>query len=227
MRLTFWLTRILVILLAITVANSAQAGPWLREKGTTFTAVSASTTYYLDTASQTYLEYGLSEKTTLIGDLSMIRLRNAPESGYATVSLRRALSKPDATAKWAYELGLGVGWIGAETLPYLRTGLSWGRGMKWGDKSGWATVEASAIWDLTHAQHVAKVDMTVGMNFTEVTAGMIQLYTAHMFGENVATVAPSVIFSPKSSKFRIQIGSESQLGNLGNSALKLGLWREF
>ena len=154
-------------------------------------------TYYLDTSSQTYLEYGLTDATTLVGDLSMIRLHNAPESGYATLSIRRALSKPNATSKWAYELGIGVGWIGAQTLPHLRTSLSWGRGMEWGDKSGWATVEASAVWDLTYAQHIAKIDMTLGIQITEVTAGMIQLYTAHMFDENVATIAPPVIFGPK------------------------------
>lgn len=221
------LTLIIMTLLTFTGASSAQAGPWLREKGSTFTAASVAMTYYLDTSSQTYLEYGLTDATTLVGDLSVIRLHNAPESGYATLSIRRALSKPDATSKWAYELGVGVGWIGAETLPHLRTGLSWGRGMEWGDKSGWATIEASAVWDLTYARHIAKIDMTLGIQVTEVTAGMIQLYTAHMFDDTVATIAPSVIFSPKESKFRIQIGTESQLGNLENTAVKLGLWREF
>lgn len=221
------LNRLLVTLMVIAVAGSAQAGPWLREKGTTFTAASFSMTYYLDTSTQTYLEYGLTEKTTLVGDLSIMRYQTAPENGYATVSIRRALSKPDATTKWAYELGVGAGWDGAQTLPHLRTGLSWGRGLEWGDKSGWATVEASAVWDLTYAQHSAKVDMTAGMNFTEVTAGMVQIYTAYMFGETMATIAPSIILSPRKSKFRLQIGTESQVGNLRNSALKLGLWREF
>lgn len=217
----------LIIFITFAFATTAQAGPWLREKGTTFSAVSVATTYYLDTSSQTYIEYGLTDKTTLVGDLSMIRLRYAPQSGYATVSVRRAFSKPDATSKLAYEIGVGAGWIGSMTLPHLRTGLSWGRGIKWGDTSGWTTVEASAIWDLTYAQHIAKLDMTLGMNFTDVTKGMIQLYTAEIAGETVATIAPSLVFTPRERKFSIQVGAESQIGNMRNSALKLGLWREF
>lgn len=56
---------------------------------------------------------------------------------------------------------------------------------------------------------------------------MLQLYTAHVADQSFATIAPSLIFNPKRSKFSIQVGSESQLGNWKNSALKLGLWREF
>lgn len=221
------LNRLLITLITLAFANTAHAGPWLREKGTTFSASSVTTTYYLDTSSQAYLEYGLTDKTTVVGDLSIIKPRYAPESGYATVSLRRALSKPDAASKLAYEIGVGVGWIGDYTLPHLRTGLSWGRAIKWGEKNGWAVVEASAIWDLTYAQHIAKIDMTLGMNFTEVTKGMFQIYAAEIAGQSIATIAPSLVFTPRERKFSIQVGAESQIGEFQNSALKLGLWREF
>lgn len=219
--------RLLTILVPLALASTVQAGPWLREEGTTFSAVSASTTYYLDTSSQTYLEYGLTQETTLVGDLNMTRQRYSDESGHATVSLRRALSKPDATSKLAYELGVGVGWAGSEALPHLRTGLSWGRGIKWREKSGWATVEAAVIWGLNDAQNMTKLDTTAGINFTDVTAGMIQLYTTEMDGKIFAIIAPSLVFTPRDSKFRIQIGMEGEIGNLDNTALKLGLWREF
>lgn len=221
------ITRLVLIMCAILFAQSAVAGPWLREKGSGFMAASFASTYYLDTASQTYLEYGLTDTTTLIADVGYLRPRYALGGGYATLSMRRALGSPDAKSKWAYELGVGVGWLGSETLPHLRTALSWGRGMNWGDKSGWATVEAAVIWDLMHEQHVTKIDTTLGMNFTDVTAGMLQIYTAHLEGGSIATFAPSLIFSPKKSKFRLQLGAESEVGNPGNSAIKLGLWREF
>lgn len=123
----------------------ANAGPWLREKGSVFTSVSVATTYNLDMGNQTYLEYGATDKTTLIVDVGILRPRLDPNGGYATLSFRRALSAPDATSKWAYELGLGAGWIGSETVPLLRAALTWGRGMQWGDKSGWATVDLSLI----------------------------------------------------------------------------------
>lgn len=216
-----------ICLFTLSFAQSAPAGPWLREKGTSFTALSFATTYYLETATQTYLEYGLSEKTTLVADIGMARLQNNPDGGYATLSFRRALSAPDAKSKWAYELGLGAGWLGAETLPHVRTGLSWGKGTTWGQKSGWMTVEGAVIWDLTHKLHVTKIDTTVGINFSDVTSGMLQLYTLNAAGNNLATIAPSLIFKPKGGKFRIQVGSESEIGDLQNSALKFGLWREF
>ena len=36
-----------------------------------------------------------------------------------------------------------------------------------------------------------------------------------------------LVLSPKFTKFRIQIGTESEIGNLRNSAVKIGLWRDF
>ncbi len=219
--------RLIIFLTTICVSYPAQAGPWLREKGTAFTAVSFATTYYLETASQTYLEYGLTDTTTMIADIGMARLHFAPDSGYATLSMRRSLGPTDAPSKWAYEIGVGVAWIGPETLPHIRTGLSWGKGTKWGEKSGWMTVEGAVIWNIKHALHAAKLDATIGINFTDTTSGMIQIFTAHVADQGIVTFAPSIIFSPKKSKFRFQIGAESELGNLGNSALKIGLWREF
>lgn len=221
------LHRLIPILVFALIGDIAHAGPWLREKGATFMEVSFASTYTLDTASQTYLEYGLSDKTTVIADIGMFRPRNALQGGVATFSLRRALTAPDAASKWAYELGAGVGWIGDEVLPHFRTGLSWGRGMAWGETSGWMTVEAAVIWDLTYARHLSKIDATLGANFTDFTTGMIQIYTAHIDGASIATLAPSIVLNPKKSGFRIKLGAESELGDWDNSAFKIGLWREF
>ncbi len=72
-----------------------------------------------------------------------------------------------------------------------------------------------------------KVDSTIGLNFTEVTTGMVQLYLAHLDRETYGSIAPSIVIKPRNSKFRIQIGAESQLGNFENPGLKFGIWREF
>lgn len=221
------LHRLIPIFIIALTGTTTQAGPWLREQGSAFMEVSFASTYTLDTASQTYLEYGLSDKTTVIADIGMFRPRNALHGGIATFSLRRALSAPDATSKWAYELGAGVGWLGDEILPHFRTGVSWGRGTSWAETSGWMTVEAAVIWDLTYAQHVSKVDATLGVNFTDITTGMLQLYTAHVDGTTIATLAPSLVFKPEKGKFRVKLGGEAEIGNWDNSALKIGLWRDF
>lgn len=203
------------------------AGPWLRDKGSSFTAVSIAGNYALETANQTYLEYGLTDTTTLIGDVGMARFHYIPNTGYATFSIRRALGPKEAASKWAYELGLGAGWVGEEILPHVRTALSWGRGITLGKKPGWMTVEGTVLWDVTYALHVAKVDTTVGLNATKKTKAMVQIFSAHAVGETIATLAPSVVYSPANTKFSILLGAESQIGQWDNTAVKIGIWREF
>lgn len=221
------LHRFLLSLILLALALPASAGPWLREKGSSFVASSVAINRQLDSATQTYLEYGLSEKTTLVADVGMARLQTILTGGSVTLSLRRAIGPPDRASKLAYELGGGVEWTGTQTLPHLRTALSWGRGMTWGKKSGWMTVEGSVLWDLTNALHVRKLDTTLGINLTDATSAMLQLYTAHSAGEGLVTLAPSVVFTPFKGKFRLQIGSETEIRSPENSALKIGLWREF
>lgn len=222
------MTHLLIpILVIVLFGQAAHAGAWLREKGAGFMAVSFAGTYYLDTTTQSYHEYGLSDKTTIIADVTMTRPRYDVPGGVATVSLRRALSAENARAKWSYDFGVGAGWVGAEIRPHLRTGLSWGRGMTWGQKSGWMGVDGAIIWDLGQAVHLTKIDATFGANFTDVTTAMVQFYTAHINGAHSATLAPSLVFNPKQSSFRMKLGTESPLGRLESTALKLELWREF
>ncbi len=221
------LYRFIAAFILVALAHSAQAGPWLREKGATFTAVSVTGTYYLDTTSQTYVEYGLTSDTTLIADIGMSRLYLGAVSGSATFSIRRALSATDAVSKWAYDVGVGASWTDVTTKPHLRTALSWGKGIELREKTGWVTVEAATIWDIEEAQHIAKVDATVGLNFTPVTAGMFQFFTAFSDEYSIAKLAPSVIITPKNAKFSIHIGTETTIGDFENSAVKFGLWRKF
>jgi hypothetical protein len=221
------LYRFIAAFIFIALAHSAQARPWLREKGTTFTAVSVTGTNYLDTTSQTYVEYGLTSETTLIADIGTSRLYLGAVGGSATFSVRRALSASDAVHKWAYGVGVGASWTDVATKPHLRTALSWGKGINMREKTGWVTVEAATIWDIEEAQHVAKVDATVGLNFTPVTAAMFQFFTAFSDQYSIAKLAPSVIITPKNAKFSIHIGTETAIGDFENSAVKFGLWRKF
>lgn len=221
------LPRLFAVLICIACAGTAHAGAWLREKGAGFSSNSFSSTYYLDTVSQSYLEYGLTEKTTLGADIGFVRPRFGLHSGYTTLFIRRAIGSTEAKSKWAYDLGIGTSWIGDTVLPHLRTGLSWGRGFSVADKSGWIALDAAVIWDLTYAPDLTKVDATIGLNFTDMTTGMVQLFAGHLDQNTFGTFAPSLVFSPQFTKFRIQIGSESEIGNLRNSMLKVGLWRDF
>ncbi|MGJ8628092.1 MAG: hypothetical protein ACSHXB_14120 [Sulfitobacter sp.] len=218
---------LIFIVLSSLLAGSANAGAWLREKGSSFTSVSFSSTWFLDTTNTSYLEYGLRDNLTVGADVGYATSRNGTQSGYGTLFIRRPLGQNDGPNQWAYELGVGAAWVGEEVLPYLKTGLSWGRGIKLRDTNGWMAVDASITWDVTSGLHVAKIDSTIGLNFTEVTTGMVQLYLAHLDQQTYGSIAPSIVIKPRNSKFRIQIGAESQLDDLENTGIKLGLWREF
>jgi len=215
------------ILILSFMASSADAGAWLREKGSSFTSVAFTSTWFRDTTNTSYLEYGLRDDLTIGADIGYATSRNGTQSGYGTFFIRRPLGKTDGISKWAYEVGVGAAWVGEEVFPYIKTGLSWGRGIDVRDKSGWMAVDASMTWDVTAGHHLAKVDSTIGVNFTDVTTGMVQLYLAHLDQKTYGSIAPSILIKPRKSKFRIQIGAESQLGHFDNTAIKIGLWREF
>lgn len=219
----------LFLLVAISqiCASPVHAGAWLREEGTGFLSTAFSATYFRDIAAETYAEYGVRPDLTLGIDVGLYTLRNGRETGYATAFMRRPLGNPDGPSRLSYELGIGAGWVGDEVTPHIKTGLSWGRGLQLKERSGWVNIDASVTWDLGHSLHVTKLDTTVGLNFTDRTSGMLQLHVAHIDAEVYSTLAPSVILTPKWANFRIQVGALAPLENLDNTALKLGIWREF
>ncbi|MGC1497167.1 MAG: hypothetical protein WA790_15250 [Sulfitobacter sp.] len=208
-------------------ATTAHAGAWMREKGTSFTSLSFTTNYFLETTNASYLEFGWRENLTIGADIGYATNSQGIQTGYGTLFIRRPLGPNKGQNKWAYELGVGAAWIGDIVLPHLKTGVSWGRGLQIKDMNGWMAIDASMTWDVSYGQHIAKVDSTVGVNFTEITTGMVELYLANLNSKTYATIAPSLVFKPRKGKYRFQIGAESPLGEVENTALKLGLWREF
>lgn len=217
----------IILWLLVLTPTLAEAGAWLRDKGTGFSATAFTINRDQDIANTTYLEYGLLPKMTLGADVRIGTDGLGVQDGFATLFLRRALSAPEATSKWAYELGGGATWDDAVVQPHLKIGLSYGRGLQWGEKYGWLSVESSYRWDITTSQGTAKIDTTVGMGFTEATTGMLQLYLSTFDGDSSASIAPSLILQPRGKKFRVQIGAEAPLDDTDSTALKLGLWREF
>ena len=220
-----WL--LIVFLLSLLLASPTHAGAWLREKGTSFTSISFSATWFRDTTNTTYLEYGLRDNLTIGADIGIIADRWGGQSGYGTVFIRRPLGPNKGPNKWAYELGIGAAWVNELVLPHLKTGVSWGRGIQIKGLNGWMTVDASMTWDMANGFHLGKIDSTLGVNFTKVTTGMIEIYLAHLDSKTYATIAPSLVFKPHKGKYRFQIGAQTPLGHYENTALKLGLWREF
>jgi len=218
---------VLILVLSQCAAMSAQGGAWLREKGAGFSSVSFTTTYFGDNAISSYLEYGVRDDLTLGADIAFYTSRNGQQSGYGTVFMRRPIGPNNGPNRWAYELGVGTAWVGDLMLPHVKTGVSWGRGIEFKDKNGWMAVDTSVVWDINNGLHLTKLDGTAGLNFAEITTGMVQVYFAHLDGELYGTVAPSVLFKPRKVNFRIQIGAEIPVRNVSDAALKLGIWRKF
>ncbi len=221
------LVRVTLIFLTLLLAAPAVGGPWMREKGTGFSATSSSISYFLETANTTYLEFGLRDDLTIGADVGYFTDRSGTQSGHATAFLRRPLGRTDGSHKWAYELGLGARWVGPTVLPHLKTGLSWGRGIKLRQKDGWMNVDASVMWDLGVSRQQTKVDATLGLNFTKQFTGMVQLNLSYADNTATAKLSPSVIFQRKKGKIRFQIGAEADLTDVTRSTLKLGIWRAF
>ncbi|UWR22034.1 hypothetical protein [Sulfitobacter sp. S190] len=219
------LSIVLILLMCWTLP--ACAGAWLKEKGSGFASVSLSGNYYLDTANSTYIEYGLYHNLTVGADITLLRSRYGVQSGFATFFMRRPIGPTDGNTRWAYELGLGAGWVEGRVSPLVKTGLSYGRGITLFDKNGWLSVDSSVTWDVSYGYHLSKVETTAGLNFSDQLAGMMQLYVGEFSGSGFVVIAPSIIIKPKKTKLQFQVGAETEWGNTDNSALKIGLWRSF
>lgn len=221
--------RISAFLLSIFLAHSAFAGAWLREKDSGFSSLTASGAMTLDFGQKTYLEYGVRHDLTLGAELGFLMSANSGRSDYATLFLRRPIGDAEGPNLWAYELGIGASWTGETVNPYLRTGLSWGRGYTLGTRSGWVGVDATIQWDVYNANHLLKLDSTVGMNFNDRFSVMVQVFHARVNAGATTSIAPSLVVRPlkKRPHIRLKIGTETQIGNTDATAFKISFWHDF
>ena len=215
--------RLILSLGALMWATTAAGGAWLREEGTAFVATSILQGLDGHSDAALYAEYGLRPKLTLgvKADASMIAGQVSGGSGFAFVRL--AVNTGDRPYKLAYEIGVGAT-LGAETAPLLRTGLSYGRGIKWREKYGWFAMDFAVEWSFGEVPHTVKLDTTLGMGLTDTTKLMMQVFVSSAGDDTSLTLAPSLIWQPRPQKPSYQIGLEAEQGDI---SLRLGLWQEF
>ncbi|WP_299829087.1 hypothetical protein [uncultured Roseobacter sp.] len=217
----------LAISVVLASAQAAPAGPWLREKGKGFAALSGNITQEKDTSGAAYFEYGLRETITLGADLFYGIDRTLQQSGSGIVFMRFPISEPDATHKWAWHAGIGARSQNTVITPAVEAGLSWGRSIKIGERYGWAVIDSSLNIPGSGLETRIKLDGTVGLGFTDHVKGMAQVFMTHQGGEIFAKFAPSVLLVPGKSSYTIQIGLEIPIQGEGDTEFKLGLWRDF
>jgi hypothetical protein len=218
-----------LVLLALVHGTTAQAGPWLREKGSTFTSTSISSSLGRDANSSGYLEFGITPDTTVGLDLGFSQNRTGRKLAFGTLFIRRQLGGTAGPSRWAYELGIGGTYAGAAqpVEPHVKTGLSYGRGIQLAGKSGWLVTDAAVLWELEQDDHVTKIDTTLGLNFSDQFSGMVQLNFARQGSETFTFLEPSLVIAPFDTGLKIQAGIVAPLDEPDNSALKLGIWQEF
>jgi hypothetical protein len=220
---------ILALCLFQLAAAPVFAGPWLREKGSSFTSFSFSASMNLDAHSTGFFEFGITPTSTVGLDVGFSRYNSGDKLGYGTLFLRRALGPTDRPNKFAYEVGIGgtYGGTNRDLIPHFKTGLTWGRGIEFKGKGGWLTMDTGVLWNLHNYDHVIKVDTTLGLRFTDFTTGILQLNLANQTDETFGFFEPSLVFSPRNMDLKVQIGLITPLESGGKTSLKLGLWREF
>ena len=208
---------------------AAFAGAWLRERGTGFTSSTATVSQSRDLAQTTYLEFGVRDDLTLGAELGFDTAASGLQSGSASFFVRRPLVEQRRSNVWAYELGMGVDWNGALILPNIQAGISWGRGYRLSGIDGWMAIDTSVVWDVYKSEHLAKMDGTVGVNFTPRLTGMFQIFHSGSADADATYFAPSIVFRPLKSRprIRLQVGAETLIGDPTSVTAKFSLWRNF
>ncbi|MGC3938439.1 hypothetical protein ACOTTU_11615 [Roseobacter sp. EG26] len=217
----------LATLLILASVQIALAGPWLREKGKGFASGSFNITQEKDTAGSAYLEYGLRDNVTLGADLFYGIDRTLQQSGSGIVFLRFPLSAPDATHKWAWHFGLGARSQNQVIEPAIEAGLSWGRGIKIGERYGWAVVDSSINVPGSTLETRVKLDGTVGLGLSDHWKVMMQVFNTYQDSDLFTKVAPSILIVPGTGNYTLQIGTEVPAIGGGDTEFKIGVWLEF
>jgi hypothetical protein len=216
-RLHLMRIRLVVILFVILAPGLAAGGPWLREARTGFASTSALRDGTGAFSGSVYLEYGLWPKTTLVTKLENTNSITGARETEARVFARRAIRKSEGPMLYAYEIGAGI----ADGQGLVHSGLTLGRGIKMGEKYGWAVLDTTL--DLKASPRL-KLEATLGLTLSQHWKVMFQVFATHEDQKTSLTYAPSLIWSPKAGPTSIQFGLEQSEAVTG---LHLGLWRTF
>ncbi|MEP5732181.1 MAG: hypothetical protein ABJL67_22730 [Sulfitobacter sp.] len=221
------------LLVAICVAfwlsagSPAQAGAWLREKGSGFTSLSFGLNRFEEGSQSLYFEYGLSEKMTIGLDVTTSTQRSDFRDGQGHIFLRRQLWANDGPHKLAYEIGIGGTIRDDAVLPTFKSGLSWGRGVQLYDRNGWVNVNAAFIYEPSLGEHITKMDATFGLELGQRTSGLVELSLFHQHGDTYQAVEPSLLIRPKDSRFNFKVGAKIPFDDQDKSSLRLAVWHSF
>ncbi|ROU03613.1 hypothetical protein [Histidinibacterium lentulum] len=218
----------LCLMILLTCAGDAAAGPWMRGEGEVFLSFGTNVALS-DTAQRpvhwdptVYLEYGLTPRLTLGADLY---IANGDEEETGSVFLRFPLHAAETglpvSASLAY--GLRHDRLADETERIARAGLHVGRPLP----QGWLSADAAAIFVLGGDRTEGKLDLTWGRSISERWTGVLQMQTGiGTAGDFYAKAAPSALIRV-TDRTRIEIGVVHALTGDRGTGLRIATWWDF
>ncbi|WP_299649588.1 hypothetical protein [uncultured Tateyamaria sp.] len=213
-----------LLLTALLAGTGAMAGAWLQEHRKGFLSYSSVYEESGRLDGSLFIEYGLRPKLTLGAKVDVDMTSGRLGNGTAFVFLRKPIPTGEREYKLAYEIGVGST-FGIAMDPLLRTGLSYGKGIKVWEKYGWLAVDGAVEWAIDDGPNTLKIDSTFGLTLNDRFKVMMQVFVSSADGDVSTTLAPSLIWQPKKPKApSIVVGIEGEEGVL---ALKFGMWQSF
>ncbi|MEM6940189.1 MAG: hypothetical protein AAF943_16555 [Pseudomonadota bacterium] len=217
----------LVATTLLTAGSPAVAGAWLRAEDSGFASFTFGATQDDRFTTSLYLEYGLWPETTVGLDANVSTLGSDINTGSALVFLRRAIGPTDRPLKLSYELSLGALRQDERTLPAAEATVSVGRGLQIGERNGWVNIDASYLYEPTRGDHLGKLDVTAGLDFTRRTTGVLELNYSAGEDDDFGAIEPSVLFRLGGGDTRVRLGAQIPWEGSDDVSLELGLWRDF
>ncbi|MFD1344514.1 hypothetical protein [Litorisediminicola beolgyonensis] len=212
--------------LLLTVPAPARAGAWPQEKGHWFASAAVQliwpkrlehrvSTAPVSRYDMAYLEYGLTERWTLGGDIG----RSVSGRDKTVIFLRHPIFPREQGPKLAAELGFGK----IDGLWVLRPGVSLGMGWS----RGWLAADALAEVPLGGAALDTKLDVTFGLNLAEDRKLLVQLQSGkHRRDEAFLRIAPSYV-RPLTDRISAEFGATYGIVGDRGMGLKAGVWAKF
>ncbi|MFQ6547701.1 hypothetical protein AADZ90_007065 [Aestuariibius sp. 2305UL40-4] len=219
--------RVVAYLLASVIAGSAQAGAWPRGDGNVFlsfgrtSSVTAPPEVLKGRDLSLFFEYGLTDDLTAGIDLST---GSNGQTATALAFARHPILQDFTDHPVAVTLALGIEDLeGGVSVPLLRAGLSWGRGLE----KGWLTIDTFYTTAPNSQRTDWKSDVTLGRRFGDHVKGIVQFQTSvSTSGALYSKFAPSGVVTVVEG-LDVEIGAIQPIAGDDEIQLKIGVWMSF
>lgn len=213
-------------------APPAAAGPWPREEGTAFVAITPALAEAERRSGPAtnfdsfYVEWGLGGDATFAADFYREGFGEEPWSGM--VSLRRLLGQDDAGTLFSAELGMGL--LAQPESAHdlrLRAGLSLGRGFGSSLGPGWTSLDLSFERRENAQDRVMKIDATLGLRPAPRSMLILQLFHETRTGAGTGLkLAPSTALEVTEG-MTLQLAGEMDLQRPEDAEMRVKIWLNF